>query len=105
MDPQPYLPFKNASFSGIFGVAQKDITPPAGIYSRNWGASEFDIAEGIHRPLMLTCLTIQSPPDKKPVVIVAADLGWWKNAEDERYVRSEILKALSLDAERLMFCL
>ncbi|KAA0993527.1 neutral/alkaline non-lysosomal ceramidase N-terminal domain-containing protein [Dyadobacter aurulentus] len=105
MDPQPYPSFRNASFSGIFGVAQKDITPPAGIYSRNWGASEFDIAEGIHRPLMLTSLTIQATQKEKPVLIVAADLGWWKNAEDERYVRGEILKALALEAERLMFCL
>jgi hypothetical protein len=105
MDPQHYPPIKNASFSGIFGVAQTDITPPAGIYARNWGASEFDVAEGIHRPMMLTCLTIQSSRNEKPVVIVAADLGWWKNAEDERFVRMEILKALSLDAERLMFCL
>ncbi|MCE7062190.1 neutral/alkaline non-lysosomal ceramidase N-terminal domain-containing protein [Dyadobacter sp. CY343] len=105
MDPQPYLPIKNASFSGIFGVAQTDITPPAGIYSRNWGASEHDVAEGVHRPLILTCLTIQSSPNEKPLVIVAADLGWWKSAEDERFVRGKILNALSLDAGRLMFCL
>ncbi|MCE6991068.1 hypothetical protein [Dyadobacter sp. CY323] len=105
MDHQQYPTIKNASFSGLIGVAQKEVTPPTGIYSRNWGASQYDVAEGVHRPLMLTCLTIQSAPDEKPVVIVAADLGWWKNAEDERFVRREILNALSLDAERLMFCL
>ena len=84
MTQQNYPIVKHASFSGLIGVAQKDITPPVGIYSRNWGASEYDIAEGIHRPLMLTCLTMQSAEKEKPVVIVSADLGWWKNTEDER---------------------
>lgn len=86
-------------------MAQKDITPPAGIYSRNWGASEFDTAAGIHRPLTLTCLTIQAETAETPLVLVAADLGWWKNAEDERFVRKAILNALSLDQGRLLFCL
>lgn len=105
MDPQHYPTVRNASFRGWIGVAQKDITPPAGIYSRNWGASEFDTAAGIHRPLTLTCLTIQAEPSETPLVLVAADLGWWKNAEDERYVRKAILNALSLDEGRLLFCL
>ena len=51
--------FKHSSFKGLIGIAQEDITPPVGIYSRNWGASKYDVAEGIHRPLMLTCITFQ----------------------------------------------
>lgn len=105
MAQQNYPIIKHSSFSGLIGVAQKDITPPVGIYSRNWGASAYDIAEGIHRPLMLTCLTMQSAEKEKPVVIVSADLGWWKNTEDERSLRKGILDALSLDPGRLMFCL
>lgn len=96
---------KHSSFSGLIGVSQKDITPPTGIYSRNWGASEYDIAEGIHRPLMLTCLTVQTAEKEKPLVIISADLGWWKNAENEKFLRNGILEALELAPERLMFCL
>ena len=48
------------SFSGVIGVSQRDITPPEGIYSRNWGAAEEDIASGVHSLLMLTCVTFQS---------------------------------------------
>lgn len=86
-------------------MAQQDITPPPGIYSRNWGASKYDVADGVHRPLMLTCITFQSSKNEKPLVLIAADLCVWRNAEDERTLRGEILTALSLDPSRLMFCL
>src|ERR1019366_830995 len=66
MDFQSYSAFKHSSFSGLIGVAQEDITPPIGIYSRNWGASKYDVAEGLHRPIMLTCLTFQSSKQEKP---------------------------------------
>lgn len=32
------------------GVARRDITPPAGIYHRMWGAAMHDRAEGVHKP-------------------------------------------------------
>ena len=105
MDEQAYPNFRHPSFTGFIGVAQADITPPVGIYSRNWGASPWDTAEGIHRPLMLTCLTFQSAKQEKPLVLIAADLGWWKSAEDEWVLRSGIVKALSLTPSQLMFCL
>lgn len=38
------------------GVARVDITPPADIYQRMWGAARHDQAEGIHRPLTATAL-------------------------------------------------
>src|SRR5262245_54060804 len=38
--------FAHSSFAGCIGVAREDITPPAGIYARNWGASQYDLAEG-----------------------------------------------------------
>lgn len=36
-------------FAGRIGVARRDITPPLGIYSRNWGAATRHTAEGVHR--------------------------------------------------------
>lgn len=96
---------KQPSFKGIIGVAQKDITPPVGIYARSWGAAVHDVAEGIHRPLVLTCITFQTSENEKPLVLIGADLGWWKSSDDEKNLRNGILKALQLDESRLMFCL
>lgn len=93
------------SFSGIIGVAQEDITPPAGIYARNWGAATQDVAQGIHRPLKLTCITFQDNAQNQPLVLITADLGWWKSSADERELRYALLEAFQLDASRLMFCL
>src|SRR5438067_2183703 len=97
--------FAHPSFAGRIGVAREDITPPVGIYVRNWGAAKHDVAEGIHRPLTVTALTLQREPDDPPLVLIAADLGWWRTAEDERYIRDHVLTALSLDPARLMIAL
>lgn len=93
------------SFSAVIGVARADITPPAGIYARNWGAAAHDTAEGVHRALTLTCLTIREDSSAPPLVLFAADLGWWRSREDERAVRQGILDALGLDESRVLFCL
>lgn len=98
-------PFRPAAFSGIIGVAQKDITPPVGIFARNWGAARHDVASGIHRPLMLVCAVFKTNAATDPLVLIGADLGWWKSAQDERTLREGILSALGLDASRLMCCL
>lgn len=97
--------YKHSSFTGLVGVAQVDITPPTGIYLGNWGAAKGYTTKGVHRPLLLTCLTFQCSKQEKPLVLIAADLGWWKNQEDERFLRNGILNALSLDPSQLMFCL
>jgi hypothetical protein len=93
------------AFRGIIGVAREDITPPIGIYARSWGAAKHETAEGIHRPLTLTCLAIRSKEDDPPLVLISADLGWWRSREDEFAIRGPVLEALSLDPSRLMFCL
>jgi hypothetical protein len=94
-----------SGFRGVIGAARQDITPPIGIYARNWGAARHDSAEGIHRQLTLTCLTFQAEVDSAPLVLIGADLGWWRNREDEWALRSAILEAFRLDEARLMFCL
>ncbi|HEY0770678.1 MAG TPA: neutral/alkaline non-lysosomal ceramidase N-terminal domain-containing protein [Sphingobacteriaceae bacterium] len=105
MDKDNYPTYRNPSFAGLIGVAQEDITPPAGIYARNWGAANHDAAEGIHSPLMLVCNTFQSSREEKPLILISADLGWWKSSEDEWFVRQGILKILSLEPYQLMICL
>ncbi len=56
------------------GVARQDITPPVGIFARNWGAAKHDVAEGVHRPLTLIALTLQDDARKKPLVLIDTDL-------------------------------
>src|SRR5690242_19336122 len=90
------------SFSGLIGVARADITPPVGIYSRNWGAATHDVAEGIHKPLTATVLTLQSGQDDAPLVLIGVDLGWWRRSSDEFTLRGAILKEFKLDDSRVI---
>lgn len=94
----------NSITSLKFQIVEVDITPPKGIYSRNWGAAKFDVAIGVHRPLFLSCLVTQSD-DGTLGAIIAADLGWWKNNGDERSLRIAILQECGLREEQLLFCL
>ncbi|NCO34315.1 MAG: hypothetical protein GW893_10730, partial [Armatimonadetes bacterium] len=87
-------------FTGHIGVAREDITPPVGIYCRNWGAATHDAAEGIHRPLTLNVLSLQREPNGTPCVLVEADLGWWRSLETERRFREQVLQELSLNPSR-----
>ena len=95
----------NPSFSGLIGVSQTDITPPVGIYAKNWGAATHEMAEGIHKSLFLTCNTFRSSEYDSPLVLIGADLGWWKSAADEQFLRMGILSEIGLPLENLMFCL
>ena len=98
--------YKHAGFSGWAGAARSDITPSVGIYARNWGAAEHDAAEGIHRPLSVTALAIgDNPEGTNPLVLVDADLGWWRSVETERDFRRRLLEALNLDEARFLFAL
>src|SRR3954452_21491037 len=94
-----------AGFSGLMGVSRRDITPPPGINARNWGAATFDVAQGIHRPLLASVLTLQVAADQPPLVLVALDLGWWRDRDDEAIVRRGILDVLGLPEERLIMAL
>ena len=103
--------YSHASFYGRIGIARTDITPPVGIYARNWGAASGDVATAIHRPLTLTALTLNptsttSPsPAEQPLVFVDADLGWWKTPQVYHRFSARLLDALSLSSENLIFAL
>ena len=92
-------------FTGWIGVGREDITPPVGIYARNWGAATHDVAEGIHRPLNVTAVSLQSRPGDTSYLLVAADAGWWRTAEDEQFVRNGVLSALQVAPHQMMICL
>lgn len=94
---------KNKGFSGIIGVAREDITPPVGIFCRNWGAAKHDAATGIHRPLCLTALTLRECPKSLPLVLIDADLGWFANVDYGRRFIQRIRSGLSLPPERVIF--
>ncbi len=96
---------KQSSFKGIIGVSQSDITPHSDCFMKNWGASSHNTASGIHQPLKLTCITFQTSKEQKPLILIAADLGWWKSMDNEWSLRGRLLKALDTEESNLMFCL
>ncbi|MEO6907099.1 MAG: neutral/alkaline non-lysosomal ceramidase N-terminal domain-containing protein [Abditibacteriaceae bacterium] len=96
------LVYKNNAYEGYIGVAKEDITPPTGIYARNWGAASHDVADGIDVPLRAVVMTLQSAPDEKPLVLVTLDLGWWKSADDEWRIRGAVIDELNLTPDRVI---
>lgn len=96
--------FQHPGFFGLAGAARAEITPPVGIYARNWGAATHDAAEGVHRPLFVTALALAAEGGD-PLVLLSADLGWWRSLATERDFRRRLLEALGLDEARLVFAL
>ena len=99
------LEFRHAAFHGRIGVARTDITPPVGIYARNWGAAKHDLAISIHRPLTLTALSLAPLEGGTPLVYVDTDLGWWKTQPTFHRFQTRLLEALSLKPAQLIFAL
>ncbi len=97
--------FSHPSFRGRIGVARVDITPPVGVYARNWGAASHDVADSIHRPLTLSAMILSRGSDDAPLVLVDADLGWWKSPETARRFRRLILEEFSLPEANLIVAL
>ncbi len=99
----------SSAFRGRFGIARRDITPPVGIYSRNWGAAEHDVAESIHRSLTLTAVSLSSggenENESRPLVLVDFDLGWWKTPTTAERFRRRVLDELSIASEDLILAL
>lgn len=95
---------RHCGFSGRIGIARAEITPPVGIYSRNWGAAEHDVASSIHRPLYLSVLTL-TDADDIPLVLVDADLGWWRPFSLFSDFQKRLLSEIQLPAARMIFAL
>ncbi len=88
-------------FAGSIGVARRVITPPLAVPVRSWGPATDDFATGIHRPMTLTAISFVEDGEQ-PLVLVAADLGWFKSPEDEANVREGVLDAAGGDATRVL---
>ncbi len=90
-------------FAGKIGFARVDITPPVGIYARNWGAAKHDCAESIHRPLNLTAMVLANPDTTERLVFIEGDLSWWRSLETWESFQARLLEATGLSAESLIF--
>lgn len=91
----------NSSFTGSIGCASIDMTPPLGIYSRNWGSAKHNNADGVHRPLCAYVCVIGDNMTSLRVV-VTLDLVTWCSREDEFGIREPILKEFGLREDQLM---
>jgi hypothetical protein len=88
-------------FHGRIGVARRDATPPAGIYSRTWGSAAHDVAEGVHRPLQATCLVFQDLGCSTELVLLTVDvIVFWQS--EAITLRREILDRMNLQPHQLM---
>lgn len=80
------------------GVARRDITPPAGIYHRMWGAAMHDRAEGVHKPLLATLLLFDpaEPSAYATHVVVSLDHCILDGREIDA-MRRAIARAVNID--------
>lgn len=86
-----------------FGVATRDVTPPAGIYARTWGAATHDVADGIHRPFEATAAVFAPTAGDGPTLaLVAVDIGWFQHPADERALRASVMRRTGLDEAALL---
>uniref|UniRef100_A0A7C2NX49 Neutral/alkaline non-lysosomal ceramidase N-terminal domain-containing protein n=1 Tax=Schlesneria paludicola TaxID=360056 RepID=A0A7C2NX49_9PLAN len=88
------------------GVSRGDITPPAGIYHRMWGAALHDRATGIHRPLEATVLWMEplEAAQGRPQVVVALDHCILDTGEQTR-IRQATAEATDLTVDRVLVSL
>lgn len=96
------LEMRDSEFTGAVGVARVDISPPAGIFARSWGSSKHDIASGIHKPLLATCVVFADEAAKNQLALLALDLSWWSSRQDEAEFRTAILEGTGLQEHELM---
>lgn len=91
------------AFQGRIGVATVDITPPVGIYARNWGAAKHDVAESLHGRLTLNAMVLYATDAEKPLIFIDADLGWWRSLITFNRFQSRLLKELDVEETSLIF--
>lgn len=93
---------ESCEYSGYMGISRADITPPRGITARTWGSSKHDFFAGIHKPLLATCAVFAGERGANELVLLTADLGWWRSRTDESDLREPILQRARLRPDQLM---
>eukprot|EP01044_Picomonas_judraskeda_P034033 COSAG03_NODE_13919_length_484_cov_0.659740_1_plen_116_part_10 len=86
-------------------IATRDVTPPPGIYTRNWGAAPRDTSTGNHGQLRATALAFAAleAEDEVPLIIVNVDLGWLLAEETaERCAAISAACGVTVDSGRLL---
>ena len=96
------LELRDSEFAGAVGVARASINPPPGIFARTWGSSKHDIATGIHKPLLASCVVFSDVAGAKQLALLALDLSWWNSKPDELDLRTAILRGTGLQQDELM---
>ncbi|HWM61307.1 MAG TPA: hypothetical protein VNN98_04105, partial [Rhizomicrobium sp.] len=96
------LVIRQSEFKGEMGVARADITPPGNIYARSWGSALHDAAEGIHRPLVTTCLFFRGGDPQLELYLLCFDLGWWYDNAHELEIRKAILEKSGIRDDQLV---
>jgi hypothetical protein len=91
----------HSEFRGRIGIARRDMTPPKGMYSRAWGSSTHDIAEGVHQPLLATCMVFKGETGGAELVLLAVDVMVFFSPEAGR-LRAAILTRLGLEPQQLI---
>jgi hypothetical protein len=92
---------RNPEFRGCIGIARTAITPPVGIYARSWGSATHDTAEGVHKPLLATCIVFQDLSRTTELVLVTLDVMILWQGEADR-IRAIILERLGLQPHQLI---
>jgi len=92
---------RHPEFRGRMGVARAEITPPIGIYARTWGSAKHDQAEGVHRPLLATCLTFQDVRGGDELILITLDVMIFWQEEADR-IRATILQGRRLKPHQLI---
>jgi hypothetical protein len=93
---------QHPEFHGRIGVSRREITPPLGIHSRTWGSAVHDVAEGVHRPLLATCVVLRKLSGDMELVLITLDaLLFWPLAA--RKIRSTVEKRFGLKPHQVIF--
>lgn len=102
MTDEVLVRLQHPEFQGRIGVAIRTITPPVGIYARNWGSATHDVAEGVHRPLLASCLVFSDQKGTTELVLIALDaLVFWPMAAEK--IRSTLQTRFGLKQHQLIF--
>jgi hypothetical protein len=96
-----YRHFSQPEFHGRIGLSRSTITPPDGIYSRMWGSAKHDIAEGVHQPMLASCLLLQAGTQSEELVLITFDaIALWQQEADR--MRDALMRRFSLRPEQIM---